>query len=213
MKIKHWVASVTAAGVLIGGGLTAGALISPSAGAATGIPGVEGPTAGRGHPVKSVLDGLVADGTLNQDQADKVYDALTAKLKDARGNRQERRADWAADVAAVLGISADQLKSDLEAGQSLSDIAKANGRSDQEVIDGVTAAAKARLDAQVAAGTLTQAQAEDLLERAKVRIERVITVPLPADARGPLGRPGGGGANDSGGSSGSTTSTTAAGNG
>ena len=213
MQIKHWVASVTAAGVLIGGGLTAGALISPSAGAEMGIPGVEGPAAGRSHPIKDVLDGLVADGTLNQDQANKVYDGLTAKLKDARGARVERRADWAADVAAVLGISTDQLKSDLEAGQSLSDIAKANGRSDQDVIDGVTAAAKSRLDAQVAAGTLTQAQADALLERAKVRIERVITVPMPADALRLLGRPRPNGANGSGGSSGSTTSTAAAGNG
>jgi len=219
MKIKHWVASVTAAGVLIGGGMTAGALISPSAGAETGIPGGEGPAAGRGHPIKDVLDGLVADGTLNQDQANKVYDALTARLKDARGNLRERRADWAADVAGVLGISADQLKADLAAGQSLSDIAGANGKSDQEVIDGVTAAVKTRLDAQVAAGTLTQAQADALLERAKVRIERVITVPLPLDARRPLGRSGANGGNGAngahggGGSSGSTTSTTAAGNG
>lgn len=208
MKIKHWVASVTAAGVLVGGGLTAGALISPSAGAETGIPGVEGTAAGRGHPIKDVLDGLVADGTLNQDQANKVYDGLTAKLKDARGDRQERRADWAADVAGVLGISADQLKADLKAGQSLSDIAKANGKSDQEVIDGVTAAAKTRLDAQVAAGTITQPQADALLERVTVRIQRVITVPMPADARRPLGRNGDG---SGGGSSGSTTSTTAGG--
>jgi polyhydroxyalkanoate synthesis regulator phasin len=213
MTIKHWVASVTAAGVLIGGGLTAGALVSSSAGAESGIPGVEGTVAGQGHPMKEVLDGLVADGTLNQDQANKVYDALTAKLKDVRGARQERRADWAADVAGVLGVSADQLKADLKAGQSLSDVAKANGKSDQDVIDGVTAAVKARLDAQVAAGTLTQAQADALLERATVRIERVITVPMPADARRPLGRPGADGTNGSGGSSGSTTSTTAAGNG
>jgi len=209
MKIKHWVASVTAAGVLIGGGLTAGALVSSSAGAETGIPGVESTAASRPHPIKDVLDGLVADGTLNQDQANKVYDALTAKLKDARGARQERRADWAADVAGVLGISADQLKSDLKAGQTLSDIAKANGKSDQDVIDGVAAAVKKRLDAQVAAGTLTQPQADALLERAKVRIQRVISVPLPADARRPLGRPG----NEAGGASspGSTTSTTAGG--
>ena len=66
MKIKHWVASVTAAGVLVGGGLTAGALVSSSAGAAPGIPGVEGPSADRARPIKGVLDGLVADGTLDQ---------------------------------------------------------------------------------------------------------------------------------------------------
>jgi len=202
MKIKHWVASVTAAGVLVGGGLTAGALVSSAAGAAPGIPGVDSTLTGQPRPIKGVLDGLVADGTLNQDQADKVYDALTAKLKDARGARQERRADWAADVAAVLGISADQLKADLKAGQTLSDIAEANGKSDQEVIDGVAAAVKTRLDVQVAEGTLTQSQADALLERAKVHIERVLTVPMPAGIPGPLGRLG------NGASPGSTTSTT-----
>ena len=106
--------------------------------------------------------------------------------------------------------SPDQLKADLKAGQSLSDIAAANGKTDQQVIDGVAAAVKARLDAQVAAGTLTQAQADTLLERAKVRIERVMTVPMPPGARGPVGRLGRGLA---GGDEvpGSTTSTTAGG--
>ena len=103
----------------------------------------------------------------------------------------------------MLGISADQLKADLQAGQTLADIAEANGKSDQEVIDGVTAAVKTRLDAQVAAGTLTQEQADALLERAKVHIERVLTVPMPAGVRGPLGLLGNGAA------PGSTTSTTA----
>jgi hypothetical protein len=69
------------------------------------------------------------------------------------------RAGLLALPAAYLGLTTDQLRSRLKSGQTLAQIANATpGKSAQGLVDYVLAQAKAKLDAKVAAGKVSQAQ-------------------------------------------------------
>ena len=68
-------------------------------------------------------------------------------------------------VADKLGMSVDDLRSELCSGKALTDIAKEKGVSEQEVRDAAVAAAKTQLDQAVKDGKLTQKQADAILER------------------------------------------------
>jgi polyhydroxyalkanoate synthesis regulator phasin len=214
MRIRRWVASLAAAGVLVGGGVTATALVAPSAGAQDSIPGVEAQassTADAHHPVRQALDGLVANGTLTQDQANKVYDTLVAEAKANKAERQQERQEWAQAVASAVGTSPDQLKSDLQAGQTLAQIGQAIGKSRQDVIDGLTAAAKARLDQAVSKGTITQDQENQVLQRVTDRLGTVVDQAHPHVRAGLRRlRHHDHATNQGGDGAGATTSTTAA---
>jgi hypothetical protein len=185
MRVKQWVAAVVAGAVLVAGGLVALSLGGPSASAQDGIPGVEDPSGApeRARPVRSALDALVAEGVLDEAQADRVYDAVVGAVRDGREERrearQERRQEWAEVLAGEVGISIDELRSQLDAGLTVAEIAAAHGRTADEVVEGLLAAVDTRLDAKVADGTLTQSQADRIAERAAVRIERRIELPLP----------------------------------
>jgi hypothetical protein len=68
--------------------------------------------------------------------------------------------------AAYLGVSTDALKDQLKSGATLAQIANATpGHSAQGLVDYLVAQAKAKLDAKVAAGKLSQAQENDWLAK------------------------------------------------
>jgi polyhydroxyalkanoate synthesis regulator phasin len=210
MKIRHWVASVTAAGVLVGGGVTAAAIVAPSAGAQDSIPGVEAQGTGSdaSHPLRQALDGLVANGTLTKDQADKVYDTLVAQRQANKQQRAAQQQQWLAAVAGAVGTTPDQLTSDLASGKTLAQIGEANGKTRQQVIDGLTAAIKGRLDQAVAKGTITQDKADAALQRLSGRLGTVIDQQHPGARAGLRWLRRHAHANPSGATPGATTSTT-----
>lgn len=74
------------------------------------------------------------------------------------------------DVAKALGTTEDKLREQLRDGQSVADIAKANGKSLADVRAAVKAAAKKRLDEAVEDGDLTRKQADEILERVEDRV-------------------------------------------
>jgi hypothetical protein len=73
-------------------------------------------------------------------------------------------------VAKAIGISEADLTTALQGGKTVADVAKANNVDIQVVIDALVADGQAELDAEVKAGTLTQAQADqektELVQRA-----------------------------------------------
>ncbi|HEV7882865.1 MAG TPA: hypothetical protein VGO81_04805 [Solirubrobacteraceae bacterium] len=126
------------------------------------------------------LDQMVKDGTLTQKQADAIKArrkqsgrVLGGPLAGAPGFRTEGpgvfgrhhgpRGGAFLDVAKALGITRAQLETQLRAGKSLADIAKAHGKSLDDVRAALKADAKTRLDKAVKAGDLTQAQADEIL--------------------------------------------------
>jgi hypothetical protein len=74
-------------------------------------------------------------------------------------------------AAKALGISRDELFERLRDGKSLSEIAKAEGKSFDDVKAAVKAAVKKQLDEAVRDGKLTQQQADEILSRSTDKLE------------------------------------------
>jgi hypothetical protein len=73
-------------------------------------------------------------------------------------------------AATALGITEDELRTALQDGKSLADVAADQGVDKQKVIDALVAAAKERLAAAVTAGDLTQAEADERSADLEARI-------------------------------------------
>ena len=94
------------------------------------------------------------------------------------------------DVAAsALGLSAAQLQAELKAGRTLAQVAATAGVSVTRVAEAIAAAAKTALDGAVAAGSLTQGQAQAVLLGVPQQIASLLSASV--SARGKL-RVGGG---------------------
>jgi hypothetical protein len=78
------------------------------------------------------------------------------------------------DVATYLGLTQDELRTALESGKSLAAIAQAEGKSVDGLVDTLVASAKERLDADVAAGRLTDAQRDSILADLEDRITELV---------------------------------------
>lgn len=80
------------------------------------------------------------------------------------------------DVAASLNLQPNALEDQLKAGNSLTDIAKTQNVDIQKVKDTVLSSAKTQLDAAVKAGKLTQAQEDQLNQKATQFIDKLVTM-------------------------------------
>jgi len=77
-------------------------------------------------------------------------------------------------TADYLGLTESQLRSQLESGKTLAQVASAQGKLASGLIDALVSAAKQRADRAVAAGRLTQAQEDDLLKGLRDRITNLV---------------------------------------
>ncbi len=77
-------------------------------------------------------------------------------------------------AAGYIGITEAQLRTELESGKSLAQVAKAHGKSVDGLIDALVAAAKDKLDNAVSAGHLTKAQETEMLSVLKDRITSAV---------------------------------------
>jgi hypothetical protein len=69
-----------------------------------------------------------------------------------------------------LGLTEAQLRTQLESGKSLADVAKAQGKTVDGLVQALVDAAKKKLEAAVAASRLTQTQADSILADLKSRV-------------------------------------------
>ncbi len=74
----------------------------------------------------------------------------------------------------LTGLTGQQVLDELRAGKSLAQIAAANGSSGDAVVQAVVARIKERLDRLVAAGRLTQAQADERLATVTTRATELV---------------------------------------
>lgn len=169
-----------------------------AAGAAAGIAlasiigvGVAGAATGKGPagPLGDALASLVSNGTITQDQADKVAEAVTKEREEARAERwdrmDERREDVDKILQDVLGLTRDQVKERLADGQTVGEII---GDKGDEVASALQGLVQERLDQAVANGRLTQEQAGALAEKSKQRLRAAFTAGSPLmDAEGLAG--------------------------
>jgi hypothetical protein len=153
-------------------------------------PGTTAAPAPRDDWAKPVLDGLVAKGSITQAQADEILAALQAARPahgpgHGPGGRGGPGFGRDLDAAAkALGITADELRTALQGGQSLADVAKAKGIDVSKVVDALVAQLKAHLDQEVASGEHTQAEADQKLADARTRIEAFVNGTAPAGGPG-----------------------------
>ena len=207
---KSIVAASVAVGLFAGG--SAGAIMSSSgvSGAqetTTTVaeqPAPDAPnanTAERPDPaarIGSVLAPLVEAGTINQAQADAVTEALVAAKK-AEGPRGEQggpgrghRGPGMEAAATALGMTTDELRTAVQSGQTLAQIAADKGVDVQVVIDALKAELAAHLAEEVTSGEITQEQADQKLAQASERITDMVNNGRP-ERGGPEGQQGPGG--------------------
>ncbi len=74
-------------------------------------------------------------------------------------------------VAEALGLEADEIKAELEAGSTLAEIAEANDVDPETLVDAMVAAATERVEEKVADGDLTEEEAAEKLAAKADRIE------------------------------------------
>ena len=196
---KRFAAASLAAG-LAGGAVAGIALTHPSISGAqtdtttrhTTVPGTTGQTApdqkpDRGQWAQDALAPLVANGTITQSQADAVIAALEAARPEGGpgfGHGFGHGADLEA-AATAIGITEDELRTALQSGQSLAEIAQAHGVTPQAVIDALVVDAKADVAERVTSGDITQAEADQKLAALADRITAMVNGELPL--RGPGG--------------------------
>jgi hypothetical protein len=128
--------------------------------------------------LKAKLDAALADGKLTQAQYDEQSEKLTEKATSIVNGEKPDGMGFGGgcgpggpggfgmvfadgSVATALGLTADELKTELQAGKTLADIAKEKSVDVTKVTSAVAAALKAKLDAALADGRLTQAQYDE----------------------------------------------------
>ena len=82
-------------------------------------------------------------------------------------------------AADYLGLEEDELRERLRDGDTLAEIAKAEGKAVDGLVGALVADAEKRLDDAVAAGKLTQAQADELADRLDERMTDLVNGELP----------------------------------
>ena len=86
-------------------------------------------------------------------------------------------------AATYLGLTEAELHTQLESGKTLAEIAKDKGKTVDGLKKALTADTKAKLDAAVKAGKLTQAQADELLARMTDHLDDLVNGTAAARAR------------------------------
>jgi len=126
--------------------------------------------------IASGLIGLIALGgtaavALPDSSAQEVEDETRTERQLARELRKAQKVET---ISSILGVSADELTAARESGQSIADIAAAEGVELQDVIDALVANAQARIDEKLAAGDIDADRAaeksESLEERVTARV-------------------------------------------
>ena len=202
--------SVVAAGLTVGllGGGAAGAILGSS-----GISGAQESSAtatAESAPRKGerpdhsarlgeILAPLVEDGTITQEQADKVIETLLATRADGgerggpgghgggpggpggRGGRGGGPGGLGGEAAAAaLGISVDELRTELRDGRSLAQIAESEGVAVDSVIAAIVAERTEKIEERVTSGDMTRERADELLAELDERVTAMVNATPPA---------------------------------
>jgi hypothetical protein len=140
------------------------------------------------------IDAAVDAGDLSQEQADDLKARLEADGAPLLGGplfhggehfgiRVVRGLDTA---ASYLGLTEDELHSRLESGDTLAEIATAEGKTVDGLVQAMVDAAEKDIAAAVDAGRLTQSQADEILSDLPQHIEDLVNGEPPR----PMGLPG-----------------------
>ena len=133
--------------------------------------------------LKNRVDAAVAAGRLSKDEGAE----LKARIESGEfplflGHPRHRLGHPGPklDAAATyLGLTRVELRSELDGGKTLAQIAVAHGKTADGIVQALLDQAKERIDAAVRAGRLTQTDADDLLLGLKARISDLVNGRFP----------------------------------
>ena len=214
MKFHNRAVTIAVAGAVSLAGLGAVAATSPLGAVAASEPSSAAsaaPTIGdRLNAIKEALKSLVTDGTITQEQADKVATTLNESPALNRGGHGHgdrggfgghrggfggHGGGFGLDAAAeALGVTDQELRTALREGKTLAEVAEAEGVGVDTLVDALVAAATERAERAVTDGRLTQEQADELLAGLPERIETAVQEGFGGRGvgeRGERGGPGG----------------------
>ena len=141
--------------------------------------------------LKNRVDAAVEAGRLTEEQGDALKERIdsgdTPLLFGGFGHHGFGHFGHFADLdaaATYLGLTEAELRAELQDGKTLAEIAKAEGKSVEGLVQALVKTANERIAEAVADGMLTQAQANELQEDLEERISDLVN----GELRGP--RPG-----------------------
>jgi polyhydroxyalkanoate synthesis regulator phasin len=145
-----------------------------------------------------IIDQLVQEGKITQQQADQLKQKVTANNGVIPfGGAFERgfmhgfkMGVTAADISSFLGITEQQLYTELQSGQTLAQVAQAHGKTADQLKTYIHDKIKASLDAAVKNGQITQAQEDTRLSTIDTQINAMINGQAGAGCFGGLGGKG-----------------------
>jgi competence protein ComGC len=142
---------------------------------------------------KQVLDEAVSEGYLTQDQADQMQERMDqgsgpgfyGGLMGPRGGMWGRgfghggfmggpENSLVSVAADKLGMTVDELATELRGGKSIADVAGEKGMDTQTIVEAYMAQLKANLDQAVTNGRITQTQADSMLQQAEERMSDLL---------------------------------------
>jgi len=201
--IRKTVAAAAVAASLIGGGAAGAALFAPNlAGAQTQDQQDQGQTqqAPQDMPdpkqhIRDTLQSLVDNGTITSEQADAVADTLAKAGPPAGGPHggpgRGHHGPPLQAAAAAIGIDEDTLRTELQSGKTLAQVANDHGVSTETLVNALVADLEQHLADEVANGRITQEQADKMKSDAQTRITDMVNSQGPAQGDHGPGGPGG----------------------
>lgn len=172
--MRKTIAAIATAAILLGGFSFALFVQSPEAAVAQEVESEESETTVP-ESIEDVLADLVEDGVITEEQATQVAEALRERAGDWRGHRRGLdRGARLETVANVVGVEVEALAEALRDGQTIAEVADANGSSAQEVIDALVAEMNSKVDQAVEDGKLTSEKADEIRANAPERIESMV---------------------------------------
>ena len=177
------------AGVLAGSTLLGAAVVNPDTASAQEAPSGE-TREERLAERQQRIEERIAQAIESEHITEAEADELRARIEERRAQGEERRSQRQADrqvnrqarlddLASQLGTNAEDLKAALKDGQSIADIAAANGVDLQGIIDSMVDQANARIDEAVANERIDADKAAEL----KANVEERITARLNGERR------------------------------
>lgn len=172
--MRKTIAALAAAAILLGGFSVALVVKSPDVAAAQEVtstdPEVTAPTT-----LEDVLADLVTDGVITEDQSAQIATALRERMGAFEGHHGGfDRGVWLETVAEEIGIDVATVRDALRDGQTIAEVAVANGSSAEAVVAALVTEMNANLDQAVADGKLTTEQADEIRADAPDRIAAMV---------------------------------------
>ena len=128
----------------------------------------------------TVLTGLVAGGSAYAAAPATSSPAVSAPSHNGpvhqwlKAHHKAARKEAVTLAAGTIGITPQVLVADLKSGQSIAQVAVANGKTAQDVIDALTNAAEARVGQAVTAGQLTKDQGTAIDAKIPARVAKLV---------------------------------------